>query len=292
MALLGLTAVLLVAQQTLAQDGTPAEPTPTGPPLHPTFALLDANGNNVLQSGEPVSTMNTCGSCHDTEFIAGTALTPMPGLSEMYAPGETGNGRSWEISSGTFGKWNPLLYHTLTPEGDGTVDLTTPGWLMFFSERHVGGGPAVTSRTGQPLLSLAPDASSLDASVIDPATGELVAWDWQESGVAEMDCFLCHLPDADNGARIATMQSGDFKWASTATLSGTDVVELLADGRFQYNPAAFDENGLLQDGFVNVQDPGNASCGSCHGVVHTDLNTPLTWTACKSATGAPSPPGK
>lgn len=275
-ALLGLIALLLVAQQTLAQDETPTEPTPTGPPLHPNFALLDAAGNNVLETNEPISTMNTCGSCHDTAFIAEHSFHVDAGLSEMSAPGETGNGRSWDISTGTFGKWNPLVYHYLTPEGDDTVDLTTPGWLMLFSDRHVGGGPAVTSREGEPLLSLAPDTNSLDASAIDPATGEQVAWNWQESGVAEMDCFLCHLPEANNEARIATMQVGDFKWASTATLSGSEVVEMTPDGRFQYNPDAFDEDGLLLDGFVNVQDPTNANCGNCHGVVHTDLNTPLT----------------
>ena len=275
MALLGFVALLLIAQQTLAQDAPPVEPTPQGPPLHPTFALLDADGRNVLQSNEPISTMNTCGTCHDTEFIAEHSFHVDAGLSEMRAPGETGNGRAWDISTGSFGKWNPLLYHTLSPEGDELIDLTTPGWLMLFSERHVGGGPAVASRSGELLLDLAPDANSLDASLIDHATGEQIAWNWQESGVAEMDCFLCHLPDADNAARVAAMQAGDFKWASTATLSGTGVVGMV-NGRLQYNPSAFDEGGLLLDGFVNVQDPTNANCGSCHGVVHTDLNTPLT----------------
>ncbi len=105
-ALLGLAALLLMAQQTLAQDDAPAEPTPTGPPLHPNFALLDAEGNNVLDSGEPVSTMNSCGVCHDAEFIAGHSSHVDAGLSEMSAPGETGNGRSWDISTGTFGKWS------------------------------------------------------------------------------------------------------------------------------------------------------------------------------------------
>ena len=280
-ALLGLTGLLLIAQQTLAQDETPTEPTPTGPPLHPTFELLDAEGNNVLQSNAPISTMNTCGSCHDTAFIAEHSFHVDAGLSEMSAPGETGNGRSWDISTGTFGKWNPLVYHYLSSDTDEFVDLTTPGWLMLFSERHVGGGPAITSRDGESLLELAPDANSLDASVIEPATGEQIAWDWQESGVAEMDCFLCHLPDADNAARVATMQAGDFQWASTATLSGTAVVDL-ADGRFQYNSDAFDEDGLLLEGFVNVQDPTNANCGNCHGVVHTDLNTPLTFDSLQS----------
>ena len=39
-------------------------------PLHPTFPFLDADGGNVLDSGKPVSTMQTCGQCHNTEFIA------------------------------------------------------------------------------------------------------------------------------------------------------------------------------------------------------------------------------
>ncbi|MCP4419767.1 MAG: hypothetical protein GY805_24410 [Chloroflexi bacterium] len=273
-ALLGLAALFFVVQQTAAQD-EPIEPMPTGPPLHPTFALLDANGRNVLSSNEPISTMNTCGSCHDTEFIAEHSFHVDAGLSEMSAPGETGNGRSWDISTGTFGKWNPLLYQYLTPDGDEIVDLTPPGWLMQFSDRHVGGGPASTSRSGELLLGLEADASNLDASVIDLVTGEQIPWDWQESGVAEMDCFLCHLPEANNAARVATMQAGNFRWASTATLSGTDVVSG-ENGRFQYNPDAFDEDGLLLNGSLNVQDPTNANCGNCHGIVHSDLNTPLT----------------
>ena len=43
-------------------------------PLHPNFALLDADGKNVLDTGAPVSTMQTCGQCHDTEFIQGHAF--------------------------------------------------------------------------------------------------------------------------------------------------------------------------------------------------------------------------
>ena len=39
--------------------------------LHPNIELLDIDGNNVLESGAPVSPMQTCDGCHDTEFIAG-----------------------------------------------------------------------------------------------------------------------------------------------------------------------------------------------------------------------------
>jgi len=40
-----------------------------GSPFHPTFPFLDADGTNVLESGKPVSTVQTCGACHDTTFI-------------------------------------------------------------------------------------------------------------------------------------------------------------------------------------------------------------------------------
>lgn len=42
--------------------------------IHPDFALLDANGVNVLESNGSISTMQTCGQCHDTEFIASHAF--------------------------------------------------------------------------------------------------------------------------------------------------------------------------------------------------------------------------
>ncbi len=57
----------------LAQEATP-EPTPVveveiEPSFHPVYPLLDADGISVLTSGAPVSTVTTCGACHDTAFI-------------------------------------------------------------------------------------------------------------------------------------------------------------------------------------------------------------------------------
>ena len=31
---------------------------------------------------------------------------------------------------------------------------------------------------------------------------------------------------------------------------------------------------MLKPEFVTVQDPTNANCGQCHGLVHTDAKTP------------------
>ena len=46
-----------------------------GSTFHPTYPFLDKDGLNVLESGNPVSTMLTCGACHDTEFIVDHSLS-------------------------------------------------------------------------------------------------------------------------------------------------------------------------------------------------------------------------
>ncbi|NDJ52176.1 MAG: hypothetical protein GYB68_03710 [Chloroflexi bacterium] len=281
----GLTALLislaLLGWSQVSALGGPQENLPDEAPFHPTFALLDADGVHVLESGNPVSTMQTCGSCHDAGFIADHSHHVDLGISALYdEPGE--EGRPWELGSGTFGRWDPLLYRYLTPEEAEFVDLTTPEWLMIYGTRHVGGGPAMVSRDGTLLTDLTPDAANPETSIVDPETGQLVAWDWQESGVTEMNCFLCHMPSANNAARIEALQAGQFAWANTATLQDSGIVEAV-DGDWQWNAEAFGPQGNLLAQFVNVQDPTDENCGNCHGLVHVDAQTPLVVGSCEPA---------
>jgi thiosulfate reductase cytochrome b subunit len=265
-----LTAVFLAARGTaVAQEQTPIQP--TGSPLHPTFALLDADGRNVLDSGAPISTMQTCGQCHDTEFIAGHSFHADVGLSQFGQGGVA----SWDSSPGLYGRWDPLTYRYLSREGDDVLDLTTPEWLMTLGLRHAGGGPATTSRDGLPLTNLAVAPHDPQTHIVDPETGELVAWDWDESGTVEMNCFLCHTANPNNKARGEMLQSGQFAWANTATLFNSGIVEPTLEG-WHYNAGAFAENGELLPNYISIQDPTNENCGACHGTVHTDLQTPLT----------------
>jgi len=41
--------------------------------FHPEFPLLDVDGGLVMESGLPMSTLQTCGECHDTGFIVSTS---------------------------------------------------------------------------------------------------------------------------------------------------------------------------------------------------------------------------
>jgi hypothetical protein len=50
--------VMVVQAGALTQSATP---TPSASTIHPQFAFLDEQGQNVLDNNQPVSTMKTCG---------------------------------------------------------------------------------------------------------------------------------------------------------------------------------------------------------------------------------------
>lgn len=240
--------------------------------LHPTFALLDLSGKNVLKSGAAVSTMKTCGQCHDTDFIQKHAFHSDLGLSSYTQE------NALNSSDGMFGQWDPLTYRFLSQKGDERLDLSTAEWLEVNGARVVGGGPATTSREGTLLTSLKPDLNNPETNLLN-GNGQAETWDWNASGTMEMNCFVCHLENPNNPARLASIQKGKFGDVNTATLIGTGIVETKAANSWDYNPEAFDANGTLKADFVKIQEPTNANCGACHGEVHTDVGTPLMITA-------------
>lgn len=184
---IGLTMALL-AQQVLAANA-PA-PATQASAMHPVFPLLDADGKNVLESGAPLSTEQTCGACHDTAFITSHSFHADLGYSDK----KSTDARAWDLSDGLYGKWNPILYRYLSAAGDERIDLTPTEWLKLNAARIVGGGPAKAAQ-----------------------------------GV-EMDCFLCHFTNPNNVERTAAIQNDNFAWANAASLVGTGIVEKSAKG--------------------------------------------------------------
>lgn len=278
-------AVLVDGGRVAAQEAEP-DAEAAGAPMHPAIPLLDAEGEHVLSEGAAVSTMTTCGACHDTAFIAGHSFHADVGLSGLGTPGSPDAGLPWDTSPGLFGKWNPLTYRYLSPAGDSRVDLTTPEWVQLFGARHVGGGPAIYSRDVLPLTETTQAADSPETQRVNPETGAPEPWDWQASGTVEMNCFLCHTGQPNNEARTAALQSGAFSWAATATLSGSGLVEG-AKGDWRWNADAFDAQGNVAPSTLDIQDPSSANCGACHGVVEMvnegpvalgDLHAAEAWT--------------
>ena len=68
--------------------------------MHPQFRFLDSDGKHVLESGKPVSTMRTCGNCHDTDFIASHSFHSDVGLQNIGPAGQTASGRPRDTSPG------------------------------------------------------------------------------------------------------------------------------------------------------------------------------------------------
>ena len=240
--------------------------------LHPNFILLDADGVNVLDSNGAVSTMQTCGQCHDTTFIQSHAFHSDLGLSDYK---ET---KDLNASNGLFGKWDPLTYRYLSQTGDERIDLSTAEWLMLNGERVVGGGPATTSRNGALLTNLKGSTENPETAILNKG-GDTSIWDWGKSGTMEMNCFLCHLETPNITARADTIHAGEFGNANTATLTGLDIVSKTADG-WVWNAEAFNENGELKSETLGIQDPINTNCATCHGDVRPNTGDPLTINQC------------
>ena len=105
--------------------------------LHPQVPILDAQGNLVVESGLPMSTMTSCGGdCHQTSYIMTNSDHADAGASQA---GQGHNAHDWQQGPGYFGGWDPLAYDTdgLSPGSD--MDLEA--WLKRYGSRHVGGGP-------------------------------------------------------------------------------------------------------------------------------------------------------
>ncbi len=259
-----------------AEDGGPSIE-------HPEVYLLDREGKDVLATGGPVSPMNTCGACHDTGFIARHSYHSHAGYNEISMPCAAPEGRPWDISPGLFGRWEPVFYRYLTPELKNRPDLGTPEWIMALGHRHVGGGPAVKARSGISLTELPPDPVMLESFILDAESLDPIGWNWKDSGVVELNCFLCHIADPDNEARKAAIRDSLFEWAATATLERTGLVARRGP-EWVWIEEAFNEYGATDPARLALMPPSSAHCGQCHGLVHTtgepvvaSYGEPLQW---------------
>jgi hypothetical protein len=238
-------------------------------PLHPPVELIDIDGGAALETGKPLSTMRTCGTCHDTDYIAGHSYHVWLGSDE----GEfASSGRGFDHGPGAIGRFDPLTYERFDPKA---FDLGLADWLRRFGERHVGGGFAAQTSDGRALSELGSGADD------DPLTrvrgsrpGTTEPWDWQASGVVEMNCFLCHLSAPAVAERRAELRAGRFSWAATATLAETGLVTR-EEGGWRYVAGAFDADGKVLPTALPLRRPSSRNCGICHGVVHEGVDEPF-----------------
>ena len=104
--------------------------------FHPEFPLLDQGSQSVISSGLPFSTLKTCGTCHDTNYIETHSDHSDAGAKHL-SSSETQH--QWDAGAGYFGAWNAIDYDLII-EPDST-ELYLQAWLKRYGSRHVGGGP-------------------------------------------------------------------------------------------------------------------------------------------------------
>src|SRR5579872_6745227 len=197
-----LAGLLAISSLSIAQS--PPGATPTTPKLaHPRIILKDEDGQNVLKSGKPISTRQTCGGdCHDYDFIT-NSFHFQQGKNEMDRALLASHGApSFNTSPGMFGKFSIIPNRQLTAVGlkdPADVDMSQPEWLTKCGGCHTGGGISEYDLHGHRFLSAeAKPDGPLDPSysIRDRDSGQVIPWDWHKSGIAEADCFLCHVPKA------------------------------------------------------------------------------------------------
>jgi hypothetical protein len=201
----GICIGFLASVAMVAAAAAPLAQRPVVKSLHPDFAMLDAAGANVLASGRGVSTMKSCGQCHDTGFIASHASHVDLGLA-----------------NGTHRGWDSLRYRFLARPGDERPDLSTDDWLALYGERFVGGGPATemncfVCHLGKPGLAARAtairsgrfaDASTSTLSGLGIVEGSAQGWKWDRTAFtaeglvrakslalqapANANCAACH----------------------------------------------------------------------------------------------------
>ena len=281
-AILGLQILLGVAFGQGNATGALAGPPPASPKKmnHPAIRLKDSDGNNVLKSGKSISTRQTCGGdCHDYDYIS-DSFHFQQGKNEFDRTLLASHGvASFNSSPGMFGKFSILPNRQLTPADVADpldADMSQPEWLIKCGVCHTGGGISEYDLRGHRFLT--PEAKPmgpLDPSytIRDRDTGMVVAWDWKKSGIAEADCFLCHVPKASRGARKVEMVAGNFGWADSATLSDTGIVARRENGTFTYVRDAFNADGTVKTEALVLSDPTLQNCSLCHGFTAANATT-------------------
>ena len=189
-------------QHASAQATTPTHTTRTlqaeekGSPMHPTFALLDEDGNNVLSSGKPMSTIKTCGRCHDVDFILKHSyhIDPAVQTKDAQTPPPT-----WDLKQGILGTWDPLAYRYRQTNPNGPYVLASSCFLCHTSRPNV---QAWKDALAQGETAWANSAVLLGSGILRKDNGK---WAWNtiafdEKGRLQTDFVRIRDPKSENCA--------------------------------------------------------------------------------------------
>lgn len=242
----------------------------------PPFSLYDEDGYlidpvNGINADKPYSPKQTCGKCHDYDkitkgfhFQQGKDEKPTEVMSKRY---------KWVTSPGNYGgNWcSPApLYRALAKKKNNSakdIDMTSFEFVTATCGYcHPGGGPLEFDRDGIRYDKKMKDSLNKFTSGGDNNfDGDYYKASWNETGVIEADCMLCHMPEYNYKGRNAMLDSLNFKWAATEG-SGLGKIEGSIKSK-QTVKVIYDLSKFDKDGKVSmhlVREPRNETCMNCH----------------------------
>lgn len=131
--------------------------------------------------------------------------------------------------------------------------------------------PCGTCHPGGGILELDREGNRYDKKLLkNPSLAEELNGDyfqskWDQTGVIEADCFICHFPNYDYLKRREQIRMLNFKWSSVAGARIGQVNGYVAKGdrpKVQYNKRLFNENGQVV--LTMNRKTATRNCLFCH----------------------------
>jgi formate dehydrogenase gamma subunit len=245
---------------------------------HPAIYLIDADGSFINpmtgdNADAPFSTRRTCGLCHDYNEITKGFHFQMGWdvVSDDYGAEE---GRPWSLSDGFMGRWYPYAFRQLAKKVNSSpdeIDLTVYDFVGFSSPGrgeppcgacHPGGGGLEYDRDGNRY----DEHLAADPGLVDSLDGDYYGSNWDESGVVEADCLLCHLEGYNFSSRVRQLTNGNYRWAVVAGSAIGSVQGAVRRGEtptVTYETRLFNANGTIT--LDMSWPPPDDNCVNCHG---------------------------
>lgn len=266
-----------ISGQQKKEDGYISGP-PKGLGVCPPFPLRDKNGEIInpvkeINDKVPYSPKQTCGAkgCHNYQkitegfhFTQGKGEEPPQLFKDRY---------NWVTSPGNYGgNWcSPApLYRQLAPKNNSNprmIDMTSFEFVTATCGNcHPGGGPLEYDREGKRYDNWMNDsASNFTAGGENNLDGDYYKARWNETGVIEADCLLCHQPEYDLKERNKELAKLNFQWAASVGSGFATTEGSVKEGKTPqifYKKELFDDYGNVK--IHIVPEPRNSTCLGCH----------------------------
>ena len=144
--------------------------------------------------------------------------------------------------------------------------MTSFNFAVACGKCHPGGGPLEYDRTGIRYDHFASDPKNkITSGGNNHFDGDYYKAQWQETGVIEADCLLCHSPRYNMDERNKQISFLNFKWAATSGAGIAEINGAVKKGEIptvEYQLSKFDAEGHLD--VPIIKEVPTENCLFCH----------------------------